>query len=232
VKPVVAMPRHRRGQKLAFFLDEDDVTLAWDAVRKAALPPGTRVAASGLDLPPWWWQGTQLASDAAAPLALRPVPTTVGPSVVLHGAGAVPDVEGEAAAIHGAAPTMPEADWQKVRLARDGPDGEADYPLGAYVAQARHDEVTAQRMRLPAGTIESWTAIGPGAAPTEFLRLQDAVGAYAVALVRFPDGARSVGLWASRTPPRVGDAAEPVLRRLFRTQGAWRYGIKFEPRSA
>lgn len=226
--PVVAMPRFRRGMKMAFHLDEDDVTLAWDAVRKAALPSGTKVRAEGIDLPAWWWKGTGLSSDLAADLCLRPIPTTVGPTVCIHAAGAVPDVEAEAKRLHGSAPTLPEMQWQKVRVARDGPDTEADHPLGAFVTHVRHDEVTAERMRLPSGTVESWTAIGPGAAPTEFLRLQDAVGTYWVVLVAFPSGQRTVGLWAATTPPASGAAASPVLRRLFRTQGAWRYGVKFQ----
>lgn len=224
----IAMPTYRRGQKMAFHFDEDEVTLAWEAVRKAGLAPGTKVSPQGIVLPPWWWQGTGLEAATEAPLALRPIPTILGPSVCVHPQGPEPDVEAEARRIHTAAPTLPEMQWQKVRLARDGPDTEADFPLGAYVTAARHETVTAERMRLGEGKVLTWTTIGPGAAPTEFLRLQDAVGAYHVVLVE--SGAnRTVGLWAGTQVPTTGLAARPVLRRLWRTQGAWRYGVKFAP---
>jgi uncharacterized OB-fold protein len=75
--------------------------------------------------------------------------------------------------------------------------------------------------------VVTWTTVSAGAAPTEFARLQDAVGAYHVVLVEFPDGKRTVGLWTDTSPPTVGAAARTVLRRLFRTQGSWRYGVKF-----
>ncbi|MCA1819869.1 MAG: hypothetical protein LC620_07475 [Halobacteriales archaeon] len=229
--PVTAFPSHKRGQKLAFSFDEDEVTLAWDAVRRAGLAPGTKVSAE-LDLPAWWWDGTGLAREGAAPLVLRFVPTTLGPCACLHGVGDEPDVESAAKAAYALAPTRPEAEWQRHRAARDAPDTEADFPLGAYVLPARHEAVTAERMRLrlgPDAAVASWTTIGPGAAPTEFQRLQEAVGAYHVALVDLPDGGRTVGLWAGGEAPATGQPCQPVLRRLLRTQGAWRHGIKFAP---
>jgi hypothetical protein len=226
---VAAFPSHKRGQKLAFSFDEDDLTLAWDAVQRANLAPGTKLAAQ-LDLPTWWWSGTGLVKDDAASLVLRAVPTTLGPSVCLHGAGEAPDLESAAKAAYALAPARPEPEWQRHRLARDAPDTEADFPLGAYVLPVRHEAVTAERMRLRSGGhVASWTTIGAGAAPTEFQRLQEAVGAYHVALVDLPDGTRTVGLWAAAEPPATGQAAQPVLRRLLRTQGAWRHGIKFRP---
>lgn len=224
----VAMPSRRRGQKLAYSFDEDELTLAWDAVRAAGLAPGSKVATADLAVPAWFWQGTGLVHDAAAAWTLRAVPTTVGPSVVLHPAGALPDVEAEAKRLHAAARERPEPEWQRHRVAREGPDTEADFPLGAYVTPARHDQVTALRLALGAGKVASWTAIGAGAAPTEFLRLQDAVGAYHVVLVEHAAGA-TVGLWAGDLAPATGQACRPVLRRLFRTQGAWRHGVKFVP---
>ncbi|HUR26067.1 MAG TPA: hypothetical protein VM327_08665 [Candidatus Thermoplasmatota archaeon] len=231
---VAAFPSHKRGQKLAFSFDEDDLTLAWDAVRKANLAPGTKVAvAAGLDLPAWWWSGTGLAKDDGAALVLRAIATTLGPSVCLHDGrdlGDVePDAEAAAKAAYALAPTRPEAEWQRHRLARDAPDTEADFPLGAYVMPARHEAVTAERMRLRSGNVASWTTIGAGAAPTEFQRLQEAVGAYHVALLDLPDGTRTVALWAGAEPPATGQEARPVLRRLLRTQGAWRHGVKFAP---
>jgi hypothetical protein len=228
---VTAFPSHKRGQKLAFSFDEDEVTLAWDAVRRAALAPGTKVSAE-LDLPAWWWVGTGLAKDAAAPIVLRFIPTTLGPCACLHDASSDPDVEAAAKAAYTLAPTRPEAEWQRHRTARDAPDTEADFPLGAYVLPARHEAVTAERMQLrlgPDAAVASWTTIGPGAAPTEFQRLQEAVGAYHVVLVDLPDGRRTVGLWGSGEAPATGQPCQPVLRRLLRTQGAWRHGVKFAP---
>jgi hypothetical protein len=227
---VAAFPSHKRGQKLAFSFDEDDLTLAWDAVRKANLAPGTKVAvAAGLDLPAWWWSGTGLAKDDGAALALRAIPTTLGPSVCLHGKSEEADVEAAAKSAYALAPTRSEAEWQRHRTARDAPDTEADFPLGAYVLPARHEAVTAERMRLPNGNVASWTTIGAGAAPTEFQRLQEAVGAYHVALLDLPDGTRTVALWAGAEPPATGQQTRFVLRRLLRTQGAWRHGVKAAP---
>jgi hypothetical protein len=224
-----AAPRCRRGQKLWPSFDEDDVTLAWQAVRD--LKPGTAVATQGLELPPWFWAGTGLRPDPAAALTVRPVGTTVGGIVALHDSSSAllePETEAAARQAFGKAPTRPEADWQRHRLARESPDAEADFPLGAYVLATRHDAVLAQRLRLTAGKVLSWTTIGAGAAPAEFIRLQDAVGAYHVVLVDC-GGERTVGLWAGDEVPRTGQPAKPVLRRLFRTQGTWRYGVKFVP---
>jgi hypothetical protein len=225
----VAMPAFRRGQKLAFSFDEDELTLAWDAVRAAGLAHRTAVRPVGLQVPEWWWRGTGLQPDEAAPLRLESTPTTRGPAVTLHAQPAAPDVEPASLRLYGAAPARPEAEWQRHRIARDAPDTEADHPLGAYVTAPRHEQVTALRMRLGPGVVRSWTQVGAGAAPTEFLRFQEAVGAYHVVLVEGADGTRTVGLWAGAVPPRTGDRAEPALRRLYRTQGAWRHGIKFLP---
>ena len=225
----VAMPAFRRGQKLAFSFGEDELTLAWDAVRSAGLPHGTQVEPVGIELPEWWWRGTGLEKAAGAAWRLASTPTTRGPAVTLHDEAATPDVEPDAIRRHEAAPARPEMEWQRHRLARDAPDTEADFPLGAYVTAARHEQVTALRMRMGPGTVRSWTAIGPGAAPTEFIRLQEAVGAYHVVLVEQPGGGRTVGLWEGKGAPAIGDAAHPALRRLYRTQGGWRHGIKFSP---
>ncbi len=227
----VAMPRAKRGQKLQFSFDEDEVSLAWDAVRKAKLAAGSKVAAHGFEkpLPAWFWTGTGLALDDAAPQHVRFIPTTLGPSVAVHAGGAAPDVEGEAKRLYEAAASRREDAWQNHRLARDAADSEADFPLGAYVAPARHDEVTASRMRLPVGKIITWTQVGAGAAPTEFARWQQAFGAYHTVMVAFPDGSRTVGLWGGDAAPATGQTAQPALRRLYRTQGAWRHGVLFLP---
>lgn len=224
----VAMPAFRRGQKLAYSFDEDELTLAWEAVRLAQLPSGSAVQVQGLAVPAWFLAGLGLRLVPDAPVVLAAIPTTFGPAVAVHAAGPAPDLEPRAKALHAAASERAEPEWQKHRVAREGPDTEADYPLGAFVQGSRHDTVTAQRMALAPGTVRSWTRIGAGAAPTEFLRLQEAVGDYHVVLVEHPAGA-TVGLWAGAAPPATGQACRPVLRRLFRTQGAWRHGVKFAP---
>lgn len=227
----LAMPRTKRGMKLQFSFDEDELSLAWDAVRKARLPAGSKVAAAGFEkpIPAWFWAGCGLALADDAPHHLRLVPTTLGPSVALHAAGPAPDVEAAAKALFDAAPNRKEEAWQNHRLARDAPDSEADYPLGAYVIQPRHDEVVAQRMQLPVGTVATWTQVGAGAAPTEFARWQQAFGAYWTVMVAFPDGSRTVGVWGGESAPSTGQAVQLALRRLWKTQGAWRHGVVFVP---
>lgn len=235
----VAMPAFRRGQKLAYSFDEDELTLAWDALRVAALPAGSPIQTNGLTLPPWFLTGLDLRLVPDAPVAVSAIATTLGPAVAVHPAGATPDIDAHARDLHAAARERPEPAWQKHRVAREGPDTEADFPLGAYVLPHRHESVTAHRMQQGPATVRSWTTIGPGAAPTEFLRLQDAVGAYHVVLVASsgPDvdpsgeghGNATVGLWAGDGVPATGQACRPVLRRLFRTQGSWRHGVKFAP---
>ena len=228
--PRVAMYRTKRGMKLQPSFDEDEWTLAWDALRKANLAPGTAVAAQGFErtLPAWFWSGLNLTHAADAATQVRLVPTTLGSSVAVHAATSTPDVETEAKRIFDAAPARKEDAWQLHRSARDLPDGEGDYPLGAYVTQARHDEVTALRMRLAEGKVVTWTQIGAGAAPTEFARWQQAYGAYYTVLVEC-GGQRTVGVWGGESSPSIGQAVQPALRRLFRTQGNWRHGVVFVP---
>jgi hypothetical protein len=219
-----AAPALASAGRLHFAFDEDEVTLAWDAVHAARLPAGSALQVEGLQLPAWWWSGTGLRKDAQAGLVLRLAATSLGP-VAFVDDGSRKDPETLA---HAALALAPAADVARIQAAREAPDTEADFPLGAYVLASRHEQVTAERMRLPPGKVLSWTGIGAGAAPTEFLRLQDAVGAYHVVLVEC-GGRRTVGLWAGASAPRTGQACRPVLRRLFRTQGAWRHGIKFAP---
>jgi len=222
-----AAPAFASGGALHFAFDEDDLTLAWDAVRAAKVPRGAALRCDGVDPPAWWWAGTGLRKEPQAGLVLRLVRTSLGPIAFVDDGSAVdPEALAQAAFAMAAQPAAGAV--ERIRAARDAPDGEADFPLGAYVLPARHDEVTAARMRLPPGKVVSWTTIGAGAAPAEFMRLQDAVGAYHVALADC-GGARTVGLWTGTAAPRAGEACKPVLRRLFRTQGAWRHGVKFAP---
>jgi hypothetical protein len=213
--------------QLHYAFDEDAVTLAWDAVRAANVPHGAALSVDGPDLPAWWWTGTGLRKDVQAGLVLRFVMTSVGPVVVVDD-GSRRDPEALAHAALALAPAADSGMLERIRAARESADGEADFPLGAYVLPARHDAVLVERMRLPPGKVLSWTTIGAGAAPSEFIRLQDAVGAYHVVLVDC-GGKRTVGIWCGAEAPRTGQAVRPALRRLFRSQGAWRYGVKFSP---
>lgn len=220
-----AAPALAAGGRLHFAFDEDEATLAWDAAHAAGLKPGNAVRVEGMDLPTWWWDGTGLRQDAQAGLVLRLVQTALGPVAFVDDGRPVQPEALAQAALALATATGPER-LAQVETARAGADSEADFPLGAYVHAARHDEVLAQRLRLPLGKVLSWTTIGAGAAPTEFMRLQAAVGTYHVVLVDCA-GERTVGIWTGEGAPRIGQDARPVLRRLFRTQGAWRYGVKF-----
>jgi hypothetical protein len=208
--------------------DEDEITLAWDAVDTAGLRPGSRIDPGTLDLPAWWWTGTGLLREAGCERRLGLAQSSLGPVACVLGPGQETDPEALANAALALATTVDADTLARIERARNGADLEADYPLGAHVAPQRHDEVLAQRMRMPPGRVLAWTTIGVGAAPSEFARLQDAVGAYHVVLVAIPEG-RTVGIATSAQAPQVGQRVRPVLRRLFRQQGVWRYGVKFAP---
>lgn len=222
-----AAPSLASSGRLHLAFDEDELTLAWDAIRAARLHPGSPLRCEGIDPPAWWWAGTGLRKDAQAGLVLRLAGTSLGPIAWTDdGSGKDPE-----ALAHAALALLPAGDMTAVaraQNARGAPDTEADAPLGAYVLPSRHEQVLVERMRLAPGKVLSWTTIGAGAAPTEFLRLQEAVGSYHVVLVDC-EGQRTVGLWTEASAPRTGQPCKPALRRLFRMQGAWRYGVKFAP---
>lgn len=75
------------------------------------------------------------------------------------------------------------------------------------------------------------TTIGRGGAPSEFAREQRLTGSYDVAIVEMAEGPRVVARLADVEPGEagIGDAVEPVLRRLYEQEGAVRYGTKFRP---
>lgn len=225
-----AAPALAHAGRLELAFDEDEASLAWDAVRAAGLPAGARLAATGLGLPAWWWKGTGLVEDDASERCLAKAETPIGlVFCVLDPAATRPDPQALAAAALARAPAVDAATLARIQRAREGSDLEGDYPLGAHVTPARHDEVLAGRMRMGPGRVVSWTTIGAGAAPSEFARLQDAVGAYHVAIAQLEDGSRTVGIWTEATHPRVGQATRPALRRLYRQQGQWRHGVKLAP---
>jgi len=219
-----AAPSLRFRDRLRFAYDEDELTLLWDAVRAAGLASGTAIDVSGAQPPAWWWAATGM-HPAVDGVAVRLAHTRCGP-VALVGSG---DPDATARAAWSAARELDAAAAKRLDDARDGPARPEESPMGAFVTPQRHEEVLLQRLRLPAGTVEHATRIGAGAAPSEFLAFQEAHGDYQVLLVRFPDGSATVGMWAGEEPAREGQAVRPVLRRLFRQQGAWRYGAKFGP---
>lgn len=86
-----------------------------------------------------------------------------------------------------------------------------------------------QATALPrAGRLETFTVVAKGAGPSEFEPLQDVDGEYAVGIARFGD-VRVAGMFTESALEgiRIGDAVEPVFRRLYAQDGLWRYGLKF-----
>ena len=76
------------------------------------------------------------------------------------------------------------------------------------------------------------TVIGPGGQPTEFDPQVTAQGGYGVVLAELAPGQR-VTLQVTDAEPgrvRIGDRVDTRLRRLYATEGEWRYGRKAVPR--
>lgn len=76
--------------------------------------------------------------------------------------------------------------------------------------------------------VEAATVVAPGAQPTEFDPMVGALGPYGVVLVRLAPGARAT-LQVTDTDPTtlaVGSRVDTVLRRIYATEGSWRYGRK------
>ena len=80
-------------------------------------------------------------------------------------------------------------------------------------------------------TVYAYTIIGKGAAPSEFLEQQLAVGEYATAVVALDDGPRVAAMLADVDPRdvRVGMPVRMVFRRIYAQEGVTRYGFKFAP---
>ncbi len=77
------------------------------------------------------------------------------------------------------------------------------------------------------------TVIGPGGQPTEFDPQVTAQGGYGVVLAELAPGQR-VTLQVTDAEPgrvRIGDRVDTRLRRLYATEGEWRYGRKAVPRA-
>jgi len=82
-----------------------------------------------------------------------------------------------------------------------------------------------------AGKVYAFTIIGKGAAPSEFLEQQLAVGDYATAVVELEDGPRVAAMLTDVDPAtvKVGMPVRMVFRRLYKQEAATRYGFKFAP---
>jgi uncharacterized OB-fold protein len=76
--------------------------------------------------------------------------------------------------------------------------------------------------------VEAVTTISPGAQPAEFDPWVEAVGSYDVVVVRADPEVRLTAQMADTEPgsTHIGDRVRLSLRRLYRTEGAWRYGLK------
>ena len=93
-----------------------------------------------------------------------------------------------------------------------------------------------RRRRLPRddALVVAATVIGPGGQPTEFDPQVTAQGPYGVVLAELAPGQR-VTLQVTDAEPgrvRIGDRVDTRLRRLYATEGEWRYGRKAVPRPA
>jgi uncharacterized OB-fold protein len=76
--------------------------------------------------------------------------------------------------------------------------------------------------------VEAVTTISPGAQPTEFDAQVESAGSYDVVMLRASPGVRLTAQ-VTDTPPgtlRLGDRVSLQLRRLYATEGEWRYGLK------
>lgn len=81
------------------------------------------------------------------------------------------------------------------------------------------------------GEVYARTVISRGSAPTEFREQQELVGEYGVCLVQLKEGPRIVTQMTDCDPYEVdiGTAVQFVFRRIYRQEGAVRYGYKFRP---
>jgi len=81
------------------------------------------------------------------------------------------------------------------------------------------------------GKVYAYTIIGKGAAPSEFLEQQLAVGEYATAVVELDDGPRVAAMLTDVNPTtvRIGMPVRMVFRRLYTQEGVARYGFRFAP---
>lgn len=123
--------------------------------------------------------------------------------------------------------------WAAYQAMRDhAPVAWHEASQGAYVSAETYEADPVQRYGARTtgpGTVATVTTIQAGP-PGEFQAQHAASGPYDVAIVELAAGGRTIGQVAG--PPgqlAIGQAVEPVLRRLFRQEGRWRYAIKWRP---
>jgi 3-hydroxy-3-methylglutaryl CoA synthase/uncharacterized OB-fold protein len=98
-----------------------------------------------------------------------------------------------------------------------------------------HARLDFESVTLPReGRVVAATVVGQGGAPPEFVEQQRRNGAFAVAVVELERGDEAARLPAQLTdcdPGGVdaGDRVRAVFRRIYRTEGVDRYGLKFTP---
>lgn len=111
---------------------------------------------------------------------------------------------------------------------RCGACGEIMFPQRRACRKCGRSDALAAQALPRQGRVEAVTTVGPGAQPTEFDPLVEAIGPYDVAIVGFSPGVRVTLQVADRAPGalRVGDPVTTVFRRLYPMEGEWRYGRK------
>lgn len=116
-------------------------------------------------------------------------------------------------------------------VGRRCPDGHLHFPPKPRCPECGLDALEAEPLSGQ-GTIRSVTVIGEGAAPAEFTTQNQALGAYAVAIVALDEGPRIVAQLTDCDPEAVGldDPVEAVLRRIYVQRDGARYGYKFRRR--
>ncbi|HVL49146.1 MAG TPA: OB-fold domain-containing protein [Candidatus Thermoplasmatota archaeon] len=120
----------------------------------------------------------------------------------------------------------------RLEASRCGACGRLAYPPPAACPACGGRAFARERLAGRA-VVETFTVIGRGGSPGEFAPEQAFAGEYPVAVVRFEEGPRVTARLADVETGRIaiGLEVEPALRRLYRQQGAWRYGLKFVPTS-
>lgn len=132
---------------------------------------------------------------------------------------------------------VPAGTWDRSRAARYRllagacPQGHRHFPASGLCPECGKKQSLKPLARR--GSLESYTIIAKGTGPTEFDPLQEIHGEYGVGVAEF-DGTRVPGMICDTALDqlRVGLPVEPVFRRLYAQDGAWRYGTKLRaPRS-
>lgn len=118
-------------------------------------------------------------------------------------------------------------------VGRRCPDGHVSFPPPPRCPVCGSTELTAEPLS-GLGEVHTVTVVGQGAAPAEFTSQNQALGAYAVAIVELSEGPRIVAQLTDCDPHgvRIGDAVEAVFRRIYVQRDGVRYGTKFRPAPA